>query len=84
MATRELLDHLSRLRHDAAVDAAVAIIAAVRELDGRPRRALRRHGRYQHSYREMAATRDAFVASAKDRMTALHLGRSLDEEARAL
>jgi enhancing lycopene biosynthesis protein 2 len=33
-ATRELLDHMSRLRRDAAVDAAVAILAAVRELVG--------------------------------------------------
>ena len=45
---------------------------------------LRRYGHYQHSFQEMAGLRDAFVASAKDRMTALHLGRPLDEEARAL
>jgi len=127
-ATRELLDHLSALRPDAAMDAAVTIIAAVRELVGDhvehnayfrdfpqgvpdtmafwvdcvadaladgDRSAfgrggvlnllgLRRYGRYQHSYHEMATGRDAFVASAKDRMTALHLGGPLDEEARAL
>lgn len=126
--TRDLLEHLARLRPDAAMDAAVSIIAAVRELVGDhvahnvyfrdfPRGVpdttafwvdcvvdalaagdrsaferggvlnllgLRRYGRYQHSYAEMAASRDAFVASAKDRMTALHLGRPLDEEARAL
>ena len=33
-ATRELLDHLSALRPDAAMDAAVTIVAAVRELVG--------------------------------------------------
>lgn len=33
-ATRELLDHVSRLRPDAAVDTAVAVFAAVRELVG--------------------------------------------------
>jgi hypothetical protein len=125
--SRELLDHLSGLRPDAAMDAAVAIVGAVRELVGDHvahnayfrdfpagvpettafwvdcvidalaagdqsafRRGsinvlgLRRYGRYRHSFEEMAATRDAFVASAKDRMTVLHLGRSLDEEARAL
>ena len=127
-ATRELLDHLSALRPDAAMDAAVTIVAAVRELvgdhvehnayfrdfpEGVPETmafwvdcvvdalaagdrsafgrggvlnllGLRRYGRYQHSYQEMAACRDAFVASAKDRVTTLHLGRPLDEEARAL
>jgi len=121
-ATRELLDHLSELRPHAAMDAAVTIIAAVRELVGDhvehnayfrdfpkgvpdtmafwvdcvvdalaagDRSAfgqggvlnllgLRRYGRYQHSYQEMTAGRDAFVASAKDRMTALHLGRPLE------
>ena len=46
--------------------------------------ALPRYGRYQHSYQDMLATRDAFVASTKDRITVLHLGRSVDEEASAL
>jgi len=124
--SRELLDHLSGLHPDAAIDAAVTIVGAVRELVGDhvahntyfrdfpsgvpdtmafwadcviealvagDQSAFRRgsfnlpglsYGRYQHSYEEMVATRDAFVDSAKDRMTALHLGRSLDEEARAL
>lgn len=122
--SRELLDHLSRLDPDAAVDAAVAIVGAVRELVGDhvahntyfrdfpsgvpdtvafwvdcvidaltagDQSAFRRGSlnllglrRYQHSYEEMAVCRDAFVASAKDRMPVLHLGRSLDEEARAL
>ena len=127
-ATRELLDHLSGLRPDAAMDAAVTIIAAVRELVGDhvehnayfrdfpkgvpdtmafwvdcvvdalaagDRSAFGRGGVLNllalpplrplpALLQEMAAGRDAFVASAKDRMTALHLGRSLDEEARAL
>jgi hypothetical protein len=34
VATRELLDHLSALRPDAAMNAALTIIAAVRELVG--------------------------------------------------
>ncbi|WP_017599577.1 TerD family protein [Nocardiopsis lucentensis] len=42
------------------------------------------YGRYQHTYAELAASRDAFVSSAKDRFTLLHLGRTLEEEARAL
>ncbi|MCY9782744.1 TerD family protein [Nocardiopsis sp. EMB25] len=42
------------------------------------------YGRYRHTYDELAAARDAFVASAKDRFTLLHLGRTLEEETRAL
>jgi hypothetical protein len=135
--SRELLDHLSGLAPGAAIDAAVTIVGAVRELVGDHvahntyfrdfptavpdttafwidclvaavadgdrsveatlRRALAgvrrrpfnlltlpRYGRYQHSYHDMLAVRDAYVASAKDRTTVLHLGRSLDEEASAL
>jgi len=135
--SRDLLEHLSGLRPDAAMNVAVDIVGAVREMvgdhvahntyfrdfpagvpdtvafwvdcvvdalaggdrltEGDLRRSLRgrrlgpvnllalpRYGRYPHSYQEMLATRDAFVASAKDRVTVLHLGRSLDEEAYAL
>ena len=42
------------------------------------------YGRYQHSYAEMLATREALVGSAKDRVTVLHLGRPLDDEAQEL
>ncbi|GAB3719588.1 TerD family protein [Nocardiopsis oceani] len=39
------------------------------------------YGRYQHTYAELAAARDDFVASAKDRLTLLHLGKPLAQEA---
>ncbi len=42
------------------------------------------YGRYQHSYTEMLAHHKEFLASVKDRVTLLHLGRSLPEEALAL
>lgn len=46
--------------------------------------ALPGYGRYRHSYAEMLAAREELVASAKDRVTVLHLGRPLDDEAYAL
>src|SRR5258708_5798752 len=42
------------------------------------------YGRYQHSYEEMLAHHDEFVSSAKDRITVLHLGKTLQEETLAL
>ncbi|MCP3016606.1 TerD family protein [Nocardiopsis dassonvillei] len=42
------------------------------------------YGRYQHTYAELAAARDAFAPGAKDRLTPLHLGAPLAEETRAL
>ena len=134
--SRELLEHLSALRPEAVMDAAVHVIGAVRALVGdhvehnpyfrdfpagvpdtekfwvdclldalgqgplaeailreqlgRGRLGpvnllgLRRYGRYQHTYQEMLAAREALVTSAKDRVTVLHLGGSLDEEAHEL
>ncbi|WEH19893.1 hypothetical protein [Streptomyces sp. VNUA24] len=38
------------------------------------------YGRYQHSYEEMLAAQDELIASAGDRVTVLHAGRTLDEE----
>ncbi|MEU2156419.1 hypothetical protein ABZ532_15600 [Streptomyces sp. NPDC019396] len=38
------------------------------------------YGRYQHTYEEMLAAQDELIASARDRVTVLHLGRSLDDE----
>jgi len=38
------------------------------------------YGRYQHSYQEMLARHNAFLPSAKDRVTLLHLGATLPEE----
>ncbi|MFF0586203.1 hypothetical protein ACFYWD_09570 [Streptomyces sp. NPDC003781] len=38
------------------------------------------YGRYQHTYEEMLAAQDELIASAGDRVTVLHLGRSLDDE----
>lgn len=115
--SRDLLAHIAGLRPDAAIDAAVHVLGAVRELVGDhvahnpyfadfPANvpdseafwtscliaalaegdvlALPTYGRYQHTYDQMLAARDELVASAKDRVTVLHLGRPLDEEARAL
>lgn len=45
---------------------------------------LPRYGRYQHTYAELLAAHEPLVASAKDRVTVLHLGRSLAEESHAL
>lgn len=43
-----------------------------------------RYGTYQHTYEEMLAAHDEFLASAKDRVTILHLGKALAEETLAL
>lgn len=40
-----------------------------------------RYGRYQHSYQEMIALHDEFISSVNDRITVLHLGKTLPEEA---
>ncbi|KOX24066.1 TerD family protein [Nocardiopsis sp. NRRL B-16309] len=42
------------------------------------------YGRYQHGFDALLRVREPFVASAKDRVSVLHLGRPLAEEARAL
>ncbi|MFD0537001.1 hypothetical protein ACFQY7_27995 [Actinomadura luteofluorescens] len=46
--------------------------------------ALKGYGRYQHTYEEMLAAQDELVAAAGDRVTVLHLGRALAEEAAEL
>ncbi|WP_173094691.1 TerD family protein [Actinomadura verrucosospora] len=38
------------------------------------------YGRYLHTYEEMLAAHDDLIASAKDRVTVLHLGEALDRE----
>ncbi|MGW9346617.1 TerD family protein [Nocardiopsis flavescens] len=40
------------------------------------------YGRHRHTYAELAAVRDAFVAGSKDRWTLLHPGGTPEEEAR--
>ncbi|WP_433171667.1 TerD family protein [Actinoallomurus sp. CA-150999] len=45
---------------------------------------LAKYGRYQHTYEEMLAAHDELIPSLKDRLTVLHLGRSLAEEAQEL
>ncbi|MGW6206955.1 hypothetical protein ACWF9B_25350 [Streptomyces sp. NPDC055089] len=42
------------------------------------------YGRYQHSYEEMLAAQDELIASAGDRVTVLHLGRTPEEEVTGL
>lgn len=43
--------------------------------------ALPGYGTYQHSYADMLAAHDEFVPSAKDRVTVIHLGGTMQEEA---
>src|SRR5580765_833258 len=40
-----------------------------------------KYGRYQHSYHDMLALHNEFLPSVQDRITILHLGKSLPEEA---
>ncbi|MBQ0850714.1 TerD family protein [Streptomyces sp. BH-SS-21] len=42
------------------------------------------YGRYQHTYEEMLAAQDELIASARDRVTVLHLGSDLDTELTSL
>lgn len=42
------------------------------------------YGSYQHTYEELLAAHEELIASAKDRVTVLHLGGPLAEEERAL
>ena len=45
---------------------------------------LPKYGRYQHDFDALLRIREPFVAGAKDRVSVLHLGRSLAEETRGL
>jgi hypothetical protein len=42
------------------------------------------YGRYQHSYADMLAAHDELIPAVSDRVTVLHLGGALDDEARDL
>jgi hypothetical protein len=42
------------------------------------------YGRYQHSYEDMLAAHDELIPAVSDRVTVLHLGGALDDEAREL
>jgi hypothetical protein len=42
------------------------------------------YGRYQHSYEDMLAAHDELIPAVSDRVTVLHLGGALDDEARDL
>ncbi|MGI8331337.1 hypothetical protein ACRYCC_15340 [Actinomadura scrupuli] len=46
--------------------------------------ALPKYGRYLHTYEEMLAAHEDLIPAAGDRVTVLHLGGTLDEEAHAL
>lgn len=41
---------------------------------------LPKYGKYLHSYEDMAANHDQFIDSMKDRMTILHLGKTIQRE----
>lgn len=45
---------------------------------------LPKYGRYQHTYEEMLEAQEQFIYSAKDRITVLHLGKTLRDEGNAL
>lgn len=45
---------------------------------------LPKYGKYLHSYEDMVANHDQFIASMKDRMTILHLGKTIQREAEGL
>lgn len=53
-------------------------------VDGLNLLALPGYGTYQHTYTNMLAAHEEFAAGAGDRVTVLHLGGSVDEEARGL
>ena len=42
------------------------------------------YGRYQHTYEDMLAAHDELIPAVSDRVTVLHLGGALDDEARDL
>ncbi len=42
------------------------------------------YGRYQHSYADMLAAHDELIPAVSDRVTVLHLGGALDDEAQEL
>ena len=42
------------------------------------------YGRYRHSYADMLAVHDELIPAVSDRVTVLHLGGTLEEEAQAL
>jgi hypothetical protein len=46
--------------------------------------ALPTYGRYQHTYAELLTAHDELIPSLKDRLTVIHLGSSLPEEAQDL
>ena len=53
-------------------------------IDGLNLLSLPGYGAYQHSYADMLAAHDEFVPASGDRVTVLHLGGSVEEEARSL
>ncbi|WP_018680280.1 TerD family protein [Actinokineospora enzanensis] len=123
-ASGDLLRHLTGLAPGPAMDVAVRVVGAVRELvgdhvehnayfryfprgvpntvefwmeclrdalltdspDGPPESLvdLPRYGRCQHTFADLLAAHDELVPSAKDRVTVVHLGGTLEEETRAL
>ena len=45
---------------------------------------LPKYGKYQHSYEDMVANHEQFIDSMKDRVTVLHLGKTIQREAEDL
>jgi len=45
---------------------------------------LPKYGKYLHSYEDMVANHDQFITSMKDRVTVLHLGKTIQREAESL
>lgn len=81
----DTLDFWLGLLHETLQDAKLAPAARESQRGGVLNLlALKGYGRYRHSYEEMLAAQDELVAAADDRVTVLHLGRALTEEAAEL
>ncbi|MEU9842033.1 hypothetical protein AB0C69_22715, partial [Actinomadura sp. NPDC048032] len=81
----DTLDFWLGLLHETLQDAALAPAARGALRDGvLDLLTLKGYGRYQHTYEEMLAAQDELVTAAGDRVTVLHLGRALAEEAAEL
>ncbi|MGI5207561.1 hypothetical protein ACQEU6_39035 [Spirillospora sp. CA-108201] len=81
----DTLDFWLGLLHETLQDAKLAPAAREAQRGGvLDLLTLKGYGRYQHTFEEMLAAQDELVAAAGDRVTVLHLGRALAEEAAEL
>lgn len=74
------LDRLAAALVDQHADDATPVLM----LGGLNLLALPGYGTYPHGYAEMVAAHDELIPAVSDRLTVLHLGRSVDDEARTV